>query len=124
MAQRTAADIGLANRRHFDRRQDACVHADAFERVLHCQRIHHRRQHAHIVGAGAFHALRGGPHAPENISAADHQRQFNAEFFGFLHFGRNAFHRVIVDAVLTGAHQRFAADFQQDAAVPKGLGSG
>ena len=36
----------------------------------------------------------------------------------------NAFHRVIVDAVLTGAHQRFAADFQQDAAVAKGLGSG
>ena len=45
-----AADYRLAHLVHLDRRLDAGLDADLLERVLHRQRVHHRRQHAHIVG--------------------------------------------------------------------------
>ena len=70
-----AADIGLADGRHRDRRLDAGVDADLLERVLHGERVHHRRQHAHIVGAGAVEALGRAGEAAEDVAAADDQAE-------------------------------------------------
>ena len=51
---------------------------DLLERILQRQRVHHRRQHAHIIGAGAVEALGGGGHAAEDVAAADDQAQLVA----------------------------------------------
>ena len=72
---RAAADIGLGDRRHRDRRQDAGVDADLLERVLQRQRVHHRRQHAHIIGAGPVEALGGAGQAAEDVAAADDEAE-------------------------------------------------
>ncbi len=78
VAHGAAADVGLAHGHHRDRRQHARVAAEAFDRVLHGQRVHHRRQHAHVVGAGALHALGRALHAAEDVAAADDQAHFGA----------------------------------------------
>ena len=36
------------------------------------QRVHDGRQHAHVVGGGAVHALGGAGEAAEDVAAADH----------------------------------------------------
>ena len=71
-----AADDGLADLVHLDRRLDAGFDAKLFQRILHRQRVHDRRQHAHIVGLRAVHALGGARHAAEDIAAADDQADF------------------------------------------------
>ena len=55
------------------------VHAFFFERVLQRQRVDHRRQHAHVVAGGAFDLEALLPAAAENISAADHDGDLDAE---------------------------------------------
>ena len=41
------------------------------ERVLERQRIQHRRDHAHVVGGGAVHALAAGGESAPDVAAAD-----------------------------------------------------
>ena len=75
---RAAADIGLGDGRHRDRRLDPGVDADLLERVLHGERVHHRREHAHIVGAGPVEALGGAGEAAEDVAAADDEAELVA----------------------------------------------
>jgi hypothetical protein len=67
---------GSAMPLHLDRRQHARVRAARFQRVLQRQRVDHRRQHPHVVGVRAVHARRA---APEDVAAADHQRDLDAQ---------------------------------------------
>ena len=84
---------------------------------LQRQRVHHRRQHAHIVGGGAVDALGGAGKAAEDIAAADHHADFAAGLVGFRHIAGDAVDHVDIDAELAFAHQRLAGDLEQDPAV-------
>ncbi len=70
---------GSARRSISMRRQHARVRAARLERVLQRQRVDDRRQHAHVVGVRAVHAARAGGDAAEDVAAADHQRDLDAQ---------------------------------------------
>jgi hypothetical protein len=54
VADRAAADVGLADRGHRDRRHDAVWHAGLLDHALHRQRVNDGAEHAHVVGARAL----------------------------------------------------------------------
>ncbi len=115
MGERRLARIGLAQRRHRDRRQHARRLADLLERALHRQRVHHGREHADRVGAGALDALVGAEQAAEEIAAADDDRDLDAEVGGRLEIGGDALHRRRVEAERVRPHQRLARQLDDDA---------
>ena len=85
------------------------------ERVLQRERVHHRRQHAHIVGGRAVEALGRGGHAAEDVAAADDEAQLMALRLRRCDLAGEAGDRFGIDAELALAHQRLARQLQQDA---------
>ena len=84
---------------------------------LQRQRVHHRGQHAHVVGGGAVDALGRAGQAAEDIAAAHHHADLGAGGLGLVHIAGDAVHDIDVDAEAVIAHQRLAGDFEQDPAV-------
>ena len=111
------ADIGLADRVHLDGGLHARIHARPLERVLHGKRVHDRRQHAHIVGRPALHALGRAGQAAEDVAAANDDAQFNPGFVNRSDFFRHSLDGRHVQANALLAHQDLAGDLQQDAPV-------
>ena len=89
----------------------------ALQRGLHRQGVHHRRQHAHIIGGGPVDALGGAGQAAEDVAAADHHADLAAGVGGFLHVRGDAVDGGDVDAELARPHQRLARDLEQNPAV-------
>ena len=77
VALRAAADVGLANRTHRDGRLHPRLHTELLERVLHRERVHHGRQHAHVVAGRAVEPPGCARNAAENIATTDHHSHFN-----------------------------------------------
>jgi hypothetical protein len=84
---------------------------------LHGQRVHHRGQHAHVVGRRALHPLRRALKPAEDVAAADDHANLDPQVVDRLHLLRDALHRGRVQAIALIAHQRLARDFQKDALV-------
>jgi hypothetical protein len=76
-----AADHRLADLVHLDGGLHAGRHAELLQRVLHGQSVHHRGQHAHIIGLGAVHALGSAGHTAEDVAAADDEADFQPGLF-------------------------------------------
>jgi hypothetical protein len=112
VAHRAAADVRLGELLHGDRREHARGHVGALERVLQGERVHHRRQHAHVVGAGAIHAARRAGHAAEDVAAADDQRDLDAERAYFGDLGGDALEDGGIDAEAGVAHEGFARELE------------
>ena len=53
------------------------------ERVLERQRVDDGRQHAHVVGGGAVHALGARRQSAKQVAAADDDRRLHAELLDF-----------------------------------------
>ena len=70
------------------------------QRRLHGQRVHHGRQHAHVVGLGAFHAGGGTGDAAEDVAAADHDADLHAHADHVADIGGDGADGVVVDAEL------------------------
>ena len=58
--------------------------AEPLKGGLHGQRVHDRRQHAHVVGRCPLHPLRAALQAAEDIAAADHHADLNTEIVDLL----------------------------------------
>src|SRR4029450_7421117 len=117
MAQGAGPSIGLADRLHRDRRLHPGADAAALQLVLHGQRIYYGGEHAHVVTRRALHADRRARQASEDVAAADHQAQLDAEGMDGLDLlGDTRDHRR-VEPVIALAHQRFARDFEKDATI-------
>jgi hypothetical protein len=110
-----AADDGLAHLVHLDRRLDASLDADLLERILHGERVHDGREHAHVIGLRAVHALGGTGHAAKDVAAADHQAELEARVLGGLHLSSHGGDSLGIDPELAGSHQRLARELQEDA---------
>ena len=115
MPQRAAADVRLGHAGHRDRRQHAGVDAKLLQRILQRQRVHHRRQHAHVIGGGAVEALGRRGHAAEDVAAADDEAQLVPLRLGRGDLAGEAGDGVGIDAELALPHQRFARQLEQDA---------
>jgi hypothetical protein len=81
------------------------------------QRIHHRGQHAHVVGRGAVHAGSTASDAAEDVAAADDDRDLDTQLHDFGNVIDHALDGGTVDAEGIVAHQGFAGQFQKDALV-------
>jgi len=119
-----AADIGLADIVHGDGRLDARFQAHPLQTRLQRQRIHHRGQHAHIVGGGTVDALGRTGKAAKDIAAAHHHADLGAGEVCLLHIAGDAVDDVDIDTEGTIAHQRLAGDFEQNPAVFRRCGHG
>ncbi len=113
----TAADKGLAYLLHGDGRKDAGGIAELFQLVLHCQGIHHRGQHAHIVSRGSFHAPCRTGKPPENVAAAYNKSHLDAVGKDSAKFLADKMHCVGVDAKPLLAGKRLTAQLDKDSFV-------
>ena len=117
MPQRPASDIRFANRLHRDGRLHAGGHSAALQLVLHGERVNHRCEHAHVIRRCALHADRGARHAAKDVAAADHHANLDAERVHRLDLACDASDHLGIETVFARAHQRFARQFQELAAV-------
>ena len=120
VADGAAADERLGDGAHLDGRRDARQHAAVLERVLQRERVDDRGEHAHVVGGGAVHALGAGREAAEQVAAADDDAGLDAELLDFGDVLGDLRGDGGVDAELLLAHEGFAGQLQQDAAVDGG----
>ncbi len=97
----------------------ACVQAQAFERVLHRERVHHGGEHAHVVAGDAVHAGAREARAAEDVAAADDDGDLHAHRVDLADLAGDALEHRRVDAVVRDAHQGFAAQLHQDAPVAR-----
>jgi hypothetical protein len=111
------ADHRLADRVHLDGGLDAGVDAKLLQRVLHRQRVHDRRQHAHVVRLGAVHALRRARHAAKDVAAADDEADLQPGILRRLDLGGELRDEIGVDAVLLVAHQHLTRELEKDALI-------
>ena len=87
------------------------------KRVLDCQGVHNRRQHAHVIAGHAVHAGSGQTFAAKDVAPADDDRNLDTGFAGRRDFGGNPLNDGGLDPVIQLSHERFATQFEQNAAV-------
>ena len=76
---RPAADVGLGDAGHLDRRLHTGVLPEPFERVLERQCVHDRAEHADVIRLGGIHAAQGpGTTSPE-VPATHHHGNVDAQ---------------------------------------------
>jgi hypothetical protein len=114
-----AADVGLAHRFHRDGRLHTRGDLHPLQHRLHRQRVHHGREHAHVVSGGALDAFRRASKAPEDVAAADNETHLRAAADGLRYIGAHPVDRLDVDAVVLRAHQGFAGELQKYAGEPR-----
>ncbi len=73
-----AADVGLRDLLDLEGGLHAGRNPAPLHRVLQRQRVDDARQHAHVVGAGAVHALGRRADAADDVAAADHDGDLDA----------------------------------------------
>ena len=117
MPDGAGADVGLGNGPHLD----GCLHPDGdallLAHVRHGQAVHHRGQHAHVVGPGALHGAAAVFGAPPEVSAADYQAHLNTQIQALLDDVAHAADHLEIQSGVLISRQSFAADLQQDPLV-------
>jgi hypothetical protein len=71
VAHGATADVRLGDARHLDRRLHAGGLAESFQGVLQGERVHHRAEHADVVGLGGVHSCERSFAAAPEVAAAD-----------------------------------------------------
>ncbi|MNS78211.1 hypothetical protein D3C72_1118140 [compost metagenome] len=117
VAQRAAADEGLGHLADVHGREDAGGDTHALEAVLQGERVHHGRQHSHVVAGGAVHAHRARGHAAEDVAAAHHDGELDFHVHDVADLLRHLLDDRRIDAEAVVAHQRFTAQLQQHTLV-------
>jgi hypothetical protein len=115
---------GSAILAHLDGGLHARRDAALLQGVLQGQGVHHRGEHAHVVGGGAVHPRGGAAQAAEDVAAADHEGELHAEGAPGVRelVGQQADGLgVEAEAALLGA-ERLARHLQQDASVAEPRG--
>ena len=79
MSHRTTPNVGLSYLSNVERAHDPRLDAELLEGVLHRQGVDHRREHAHVVGARAVHALSAPPEPAKDVAPSDHERDLCPE---------------------------------------------
>src|SRR5262249_39685141 len=91
-------------------------------RVLEGQGVDHGREHPHVVGGDAVHALRAVRDAAEDVAPADHGRDLEAQVVDLVDLPGQVVREVPVDAEgLLFSEERLSRQLQEDALVGDGL---
>ena len=112
-----APDERLGHRSHVDRRHHARLHPEVQKGFLQRQAIDHGREHAHVVGGDAVHAVGGVRDAAKDVAAAHHDAHFNPEGVGFADlFGQIVGEGAVYSEGL-GSEERFSGKLEENALV-------
>src|SRR3546814_12816823 len=68
-------------------------------------RVHHRRQHAHVIGAGPVESLGGGGKAAKDVSATHHDAKLLTALARLRNLLRKPGDRIRIDSELARTHQ-------------------
>ena len=117
MAHCAAADEGFGNLRHGDGGLHTRGDAELFERVLQCERIDDRGEHAHVIASGAFNATLAAGQAAKDISAANDYYNLHAQLAHLADLLSHALDRLSRYADAGVAAEGFTAEFQQNPSV-------
>jgi len=109
--------ISFAHLRHCERGHSAGAHAGALDRGLQDQRIHDCRQHTHGVRRRPRQAVLRDFCAAQNIAAADHDPERDAEPVRGDEIGSETLDRRLMNPELFRAAQRLAGQFDDDAPI-------
>lgn len=112
MARRPAANIGLADPFHRDRRLNTGRNIELLERVLNGKRVDHRGQHSHVVGPCPVESLRRAGNAPEDVAAADDEADLDAGAMDFGNVQGDALKGGRIDFIAVGPHEGLVGDLQ------------
>ena len=115
MTDRLAKNERLGKGHHIESRLYAHGHAALFDGVHHGEGVHHRRQHPHMIGGGAFH-FRALTTTPE-IASADDQAYFHAHVVDFHNLIDDGCDDVLIEAEALFSRQRLSRKFQKDSLV-------
>jgi len=72
-----------------------------------------------MVAGYTIHPGGGQRRPPEQVAATDHQAHFHANAHQLANLERHAIQHLGIDAEVLRAHQRFAAQFEQDSFVAR-----
>src|SRR5205085_10569210 len=111
MANGATANEWFSELRNVDGGHYPRLHLQVLQGVLQHDGIHHGREHADVISRGAIHIAGAGRDAAENVSAADHQRDFEGEIVELLNFFSDGLGDMYVDTECLFADQRLAGDF-------------
>jgi hypothetical protein len=112
--QRPAADVGLGDLAHVQRRLDAHVRAGLLQGVLELHRVDEDGEHPHVVAGRAVHAGGDAGDAAVDVPAARHDGDLDPARVHARDLLGDRVHAVGVGAVLERAHQGLARDLQED----------
>ena len=117
MADGPAADVGFGDGPHFNRALHPGQDAEAFEGILQSQSIHHRGDHAHVIGSGLLHPAFDAVAPAPQVAAADDNSHFDAViFYSFDAFGQEG-GLVGVDAHAARFREGLPAKFEENTFV-------
>src|SRR5712691_4158282 len=114
---RAPPDERLRDLFHLDRAQHARIHSFFFQRILQCQGVDDRRQHAHVVARRAIDFKTFLPRPAEDISSAHHDRRLHAQLVDFLQLARDGLNRFAVDAESLRSLKGLSGKLQQDSLI-------
>ena len=117
MAHGSPADERLGDRAHLHRRDDPGVDVDLLERVLQGEGVDDRGQHTHVVGGGPVHPPHAGRQPSEDVPAADHDGDLDAEPMDFSDLFGDLRRHAWVDSERFGAKERLSRHLQENALV-------
>ena len=117
MADGAAADIRLSHGVHLYRRLNAGHQSHPLHGVHQGKGVHHRRQHAHVVSSGAFHAALNAHPATPNITRPDHNSHIHTELAHLAHPLGDIFCPPGINSEALRTGQRFSAQFEQNAVI-------
>jgi len=120
---RASPDVRLGHRAHLDRGEHARLQARLLERILEGEGVDDRREHAHVVGRRPVHAVGARRHAPEDVAAADHDGNLDAQRRHLTQLPRDPFEHQRIDPVALAPGERLARDLQDDTAVRRACGA-
>src|SRR6202042_2899263 len=113
VSHRATADVVLAHLVDANGGHDPGLYAEPLERILHGERVHDGREHAHVVGGHPIHAGACQACAAKDVAAADDHGDLHRHQHDVLQFTGDALDDRRVDAVIPVAHQGFTGQLHQ-----------
>lgn len=117
VADSAATDIWLGNLIHADGADNAAMDTKGFQRGLHAKRVHHGRQHAHIVSGRTFHPLGASLKAAEDVAATDDHADLDTKVMNRFHLAGDTRNGRRMQTIALIPHQGLARNLQQNAGI-------
>ena len=87
------------------------MHVAGLQRILDCESVHDRGQHAHMVARHAVHAGSGKASAAKDVTAPDDHGNLGATIARLGDLGGDTLNDAGFDAVIEIAHEYLATEF-------------